>query len=69
MKKSGSGYILTTTFPKKTNYDITTGNWRPINLCAPPFNWSEPVELICENEPGDNSDKSMGLWRLSDLKL
>ncbi|HMG93393.1 MAG TPA: class I SAM-dependent methyltransferase [Chryseolinea sp.] len=67
MKRSGSRYILTTTFSRKTNYDIVTGDWRPINLCAAPFNWPEPMEIVSENEKGDNQDKAMGLWRLSDL--
>jgi SAM-dependent methyltransferase len=68
IKRSGSRYILTTTFPNKTNYDIITGNWRPINLCAAPFNWPQPIEIVTENEKGDNQDKVMGLWRISDLK-
>jgi SAM-dependent methyltransferase len=68
IKRSGSLYILTTTFPNKTNYDIITGNWRPINLCAAPFNWPQPIEIVTENEKGESQDKAMGLWRLSDLK-
>ena len=68
IKRSGSQYLLTTTFGRKSNHDIITGNWRPINLCAPPFNWPHPIEIIHEGEPGENSDKAMGLWKISDLK-
>ncbi len=68
IKRSGSRYLLTTTFGRKSNHDIITGDWRPINLCAPPFNWPAPVEIIYEDESGDNHDKAMGLWRISDLK-
>ena len=67
IKRSGSRFILTTTFPQKSNYDITTGNWRPVNLSSKPFNWPQAIETIVEGELGDNSDKSMGLWRVSDL--
>ena len=67
IKRSGSRFILTTTFSCKSNHNITTGNWRPVNLCASPFNWPDPIEMIVEDENGDNSDKSMGLWRVSDL--
>jgi 2-polyprenyl-3-methyl-5-hydroxy-6-metoxy-1,4-benzoquinol methylase len=68
IKRSGSRYLLTTTFSRKSNHDIITGNWRPINLCAPPFNWPAPVEIILEGESGENNDKAMGLWLITDLK-
>ena len=67
IKRSGSRFILTTTFHRKSNHDITTGNWRPVNLCAKPFNWPQPIEMIVEDVHGDNSAKSMGLWRVIDL--
>ena len=64
-KKSGSKYLLTTTYTTHPeNTDILTGDCRFINLEIPPFNLPEPLELIVE-EP--ETSKSMGLWRLEDL--
>jgi hypothetical protein len=68
IRRSGSRYLLITTFRGKSNHDIVTGDWRPINLCAPPFNWQTPFEIILDDEIGENRDKAMGLWRIIDLK-
>ncbi len=68
LRASGSTYLLTTTFPQQaTNVDIRTGDWRPLNLQAPPFNWPAPRELLveeCTEGGGVFADKSLGLWRL-----
>lgn len=64
-------YLLTTTFPEQdANADIVTGDWRPLNLEAPPFGFSPPLELInehCTEGDGLFADKSLGLWRVVDL--
>ena len=61
-------YLFTTTFPLcQTNEDITTGDWRPLNLEADPFNLSEPSLIIseqCTEGEGLYQDKSMALWRV-----
>lgn len=36
-------YLLTTTFPGRKNYNIVTGNWRPIDLQANPFVLPKPL--------------------------
>jgi len=70
---SGSRYLLTTTFPgRPRNTDISTGGWRPLNLQAAPFAFPPPLHIInekCSQSAGAFSDKSLGLWRLSDLRL
>ncbi|HEX7999176.1 MAG TPA: hypothetical protein VF528_12370 [Pyrinomonadaceae bacterium] len=67
-KKSGSKYLLTTTFPTRTNKDLEfTGGFRPVNLQAAPFNFPLPLKLInedCTEMEGLYSDKSLGLWLL-----
>jgi len=67
--KSGSTYWLTTTFPANKNYDIITGDWRPINLQDAPFFFPEPLysysELCIEDERYAN--KSLAVWRIADL--
>lgn len=71
LKRSGSTYLLTTTFTNRSAHvDITTGEWRAINLALAPFNFPPPLRMINENctEFGtDWADKSLGLWRLADL--
>ena len=73
-KRSGATWLLTTTFTgPRENRDITTGDWRPINLQRAPYNFPEPVDLLNEGsdevdeELGAFPDKSLGLWRLADL--
>ncbi|MCW5912008.1 MAG: class I SAM-dependent methyltransferase [Cyclobacteriaceae bacterium] len=69
IKRSDSTYLLTTTFTTHKNFDIITGNWRPINLQAAPFVFPEPLLVFQEDETGENQDKSMALWRISDLPV
>ena len=67
--ESRSAYLLATTFPGRTqNYNIPTGKWRPLNLCAAPFNLPTPVKVINEGDPDPTySDKSLGVWKISEL--
>jgi hypothetical protein len=69
--RSGSSFLLTTTHTDRArNEDIVTGQWRPINPMLPPFGFPEPLELINERYTlgeGLYRDKSLGLWRISDL--
>ena len=66
IKRSRVRYLITTTFPEcKVNEDITTGDWRVLNLEQPPFNLCPPLRLIneeCTEGGGEFRDKSMGLW-------
>ena len=70
-KRSGSVYLMVTTFAQlKVNRDIEDGDWRPLNFCAAPFNWPEPLELLseqCTEADGFYHDKSLGVWRLADI--
>jgi len=71
LKKSKSTYLLTTTFTEgKSNEDIITGYWRPLNLQKVPFHFPKPLLLInekCTEEDGKYADKSLGLWKIKDL--
>jgi hypothetical protein len=65
-KHSGANYLLATTFPAHTvNSDIEAGGWRRLNLCAAPFSFPAPVFLLKEKDA--SHEKSLGLWRISDL--
>jgi hypothetical protein len=77
IKRSTSAYLLTTTFTSNREYKdlpvITRSvGWRPINLEARPFNFPKPLDVInegCTEGDGSFADKSLGLWRISDLVL
>jgi len=69
-KKSNSKYLLTTTYPGiLENKDIVTGDWRAIDLNLPPYNFPDMLEIIDEEttERKDYPQKSLGLWKLSDI--
>jgi hypothetical protein len=70
--RSGSPYLLTTTFvSRKENYDISTGQWRPLNLETAPFCLPRPLRTIneeCTEGDGMYNDKSLGLWRVEDIR-
>ncbi len=71
IRSSRISYLLTTTFPDcPENEDITTGDWRPLNLEAGPFHFPPPLRLVnegCTEAGGLFRDKSLGLWRVADL--
>ena len=69
---SESKYLLTTTFVgRKTNKDIATGQWRPLNLGIAPIFLPKPLKIINEGCTESNNafaDKSLGLWLISDIQ-
>lgn len=65
-KKSGSSYLMASTYAKTTSNkdrEQVTREYRPLNLQLPPFNLPEPMILIDEGING----KFFGLWRISDI--
>ena len=68
IKRSGSKYLLTTSFvDRPRNIDIPTGYWRALNLMVKPFDMGAPVEIInegCTEEGNQYTDKSMVLWNI-----
>jgi len=71
IKASNARYLATTTFTARSaNPDIATGQWRPLNLQAPPFGLPAPWRLIneqCSEAGGAFADKCLGVWRVADL--
>jgi len=71
-KRSGSVFLLTTTFIAfGENRDIATdGGWRQLNLQHAPFCFSAPEQMIdekCLHTGGIYADKRLALWRLVDI--
>lgn len=71
IKRSGSTYLLTTTFvDRDINEYIPTGEWRPINLQLSPYNFPVPITLIDEKCPDVHyRDKHLGLWKTIDIPV
>jgi len=71
-KKSGSTYLLTTTFPAygQENRDLITGGiWRALNLENTPFYFTKPIKYIIEQNSNTLfHEKTLGLWDLNALK-
>jgi hypothetical protein len=71
LSRSGSQWLLTTTFPgHHAAKDIALGKWRPLNLEAEPFCLPPPLMLVverCTQGNGRFADKSLGLWHLRDI--
>jgi len=73
-KKSGSKFLLTTTYPgvvKRNRHLFITGNWRPLDMTLAPFSLPEPVQIINEGctEKDDYKEKSLGLWELAQVQI
>jgi hypothetical protein len=70
-RASGATWVMTTTFSDwQTNRDCDDGDWRALNFERTPFAWGPPIELLNENclEAGGGwRDKSLGVWRLSEI--
>jgi hypothetical protein len=68
---SQSEYLLTTTFTEReNNRDIETGKWRPLNLERAPFMLPKPLYKLnegCTEAGGAFKDKTLCLWRISDI--
>ena len=70
MKKSGSKYLLTTSYPKTlSNWDIQDGDYRPLNLRKKPFKLPAPLHIVHETSKGVEVDKQMYLYELEDVNI
>lgn len=71
-KNTGSTYLLTNTYNEwQRNENIRTGDFRYLNLLLPPFNFPSPLRKIDEKYPEEQQEffgKTLGLWRLADLR-
>lgn len=66
-KRSGSRYLLATTFDDvEVNTDIPTGSWRALNLRTAPFGFPPPLAAIAD-APRNYPDKQLALWELASL--
>jgi hypothetical protein len=71
-RRSRAAWLIATTFPEwQANRDCEDGDWRALNFERAPFCWGTPVELLNENcveADGGWRDKSLGVWRLADIR-
>jgi hypothetical protein len=65
IRRGRARWLIATTFPEVTkNRDIATGQFRPVNLCLPPFNLPPPVESI-RDTAASHLDRWLGVWRMN----
>ena len=71
IKKSHSTYLLASSHilhpGVKANYEIITGQHRPINLLLSPFSFPKPLTIIDEKISLKERNKRLLLWKISDL--
>ncbi|MFH0735208.1 MAG: class I SAM-dependent methyltransferase [bacterium] len=71
IKNNKTRYFCATSFINcEVNNNITTGDWRIINLTKSPFLLPEPIFIInekCTEGEGTYNDKSLCLWKVEDL--
>lgn len=72
-RRSGANYLIATTYPGRgPSINIITGEWQPLDLQGAPFFLPAPVWILSEKHlerDGTDSRKSLGVWKLSDLKV
>lgn len=67
IKNSGARYLIATTFPGRRNVRGRTGDWRPMDLGAPPFGLGDPIVVLtegCTERDGALADKALAVWSL-----
>jgi hypothetical protein len=64
-RKSGSRYLIATTFSRGRNDPVRLGGWQALDLCAAPFNLPTPRLLIPEGPVV--AGKSLGVWALDSV--
>jgi len=73
IKLSGSKYLFTSTYTAcKENKEMHVGGFRPLNLRLKPFYFPPPLIIIsdpCITEKVILNDKSIGIWKISDLSF
>jgi hypothetical protein len=72
IKRSGIKYLACTTFPDRTNRNILTGGWQPLNLERFPFYLTNPMDRFeeeCSQENSAYNDKSIAIWEVSKIRL
>ena len=71
LRASGLTWLVATTFPgHDQNHNAVDGDWRLLNLEKLPFNLPTPTAILnekCEEAGGGYDDKSLGVWKISDL--
>lgn len=71
-KKSGSQYLLATTYPGEVrrHRNIVTGMWRLLDLQMPPFRFPEPLQILDDSSDDEfDRKKRLGLWKIQELPV
>lgn len=60
-------YLLATTFPDGRNRAIRTGDFFPIDLSGPPYNFPTPIRVLEDHVPPFDR-RQLGLWEIETLR-
>ncbi len=67
-RRSKINYLLATTYPHaRQNADIRFGQVRHLNLCAPPFGFPPPFQILREDDD-PKTGRVVGVWRRLDIE-
>lgn len=64
LKRTGAEWLLVSNYAGSKNTAIQDGGFRKLNLCAVPFGFPEPRQVIAE---GGTEGKTMALWRFDEI--
>ena len=71
LRASKLHWLIATTFTDlHENHDAIDGDWRSLNMEAPPFRFPPTFAILnegCTEASGAYADKSLGAWRVDDL--
>jgi hypothetical protein len=71
LRASNLCWLIATTFTDlQENHDAMDGDWRPLNMEAPPFGLPPAFAILnecCKEAGGAYADKSLGIWRIADV--
>jgi hypothetical protein len=65
--RSNIRYLLTTSYPDGRNRVIHDGDFFTVNLCAPPYNFPPPLQVLDDWVPPFDR-RQLGLWEIESLR-
>jgi SAM-dependent methyltransferase len=65
--RSNIKYVLITTYPDGNNRSIRNGDWFTLNLCAPPYNFPQPLRAL-DDTVAPFKRHQLGLWEVATLR-
>lgn len=68
ISRSSVKYVMFTSYYNGTNHDIQTGAFREVDFLKAPFSFSEPIDFIHEDIPGETHKRRLCLWSIDTIR-